>query len=74
LKIALILIFALMNLITINSRVMWFEYSYDGYIAQTGYGTVLDISLDPSIVILCDDGSIKNFDKEMLQYFEDWEE
>jgi hypothetical protein len=53
---------------------MWFEYSYDGYIAQTGYGTVLDISLDPSIVILCDDGSIKNFDKEMLQYFEDWEE
>jgi hypothetical protein len=61
-----------MNLITVNSRVMWFEYSYDGYISETGFGTVLDISDTPSIIILCDDGNIKSIDKEMLQHFEDW--
>jgi len=63
-----------MNPITINSRVILFEYSRDGMISVSGHGTVLDPKNEKNIIILCDDGNIKAYDISMLQEYDDWED
>jgi len=62
--------------VKVGDRVIWMKYGYTGYIDKTGFGTVLEIveKPEPLIIILRDDGQIRNFDSSMIKPYEDWDE
>ena len=66
-----------------GTRVHWFEYYRDGIVKDGGYGTIIEIKktfFNPhtkiehcAMVVLCDDGKLRDFPNIDLDLFEELE-